>query len=617
MSERINRNDPDYSDRIRRLLDDEDITRDSSSDDEVDDSDADPDFILSGGEGSDRELSENYSDDEILLQEANEEDIDIAENNNLPGYFIERMKKTEQGPANAWQSEAPQHQVRTPARNIIRTGLPGIRGRARALGNNPSKKQVWNLFFDDDMISKIVLNTNKKLSSVKSNLSTGTNKSNYRDTCTDEINALLGLLLLKSVLKSNDEKITSLFTKDGFSRPIFSATMSEKRFVILLSCLRFDDANTRAQRKEYDKAAPITEIFEKFIENSQSVYCVSSEMTVDEMLVPFRGRCGFRVYLPNKPKKYGIKVICLTDSKTSYLLNAYIYTGKGSDGKTLSQHEQTFSVPTQATLQVCKPILGSNRNVTADNWFTSIEVMDELLKRKVTYVGTVKKDKKMIPEELLPDSQRPVSSALYGFRGPFTLVSFVPKKNRAVVLASTMHHTIEHNQEKKKPEIICFYNATKCGVDILDMKCAVFSSSRKTRRWPLAMFYRIINVASVNSFIVYNSFKDTPMINRFDYIKQLANEMIIPHLQKRLNETLNLPRGLKESIKSILGNVEPQPGPHEQREVPCDRLDKRKTCSTCPYEKKRKTGYMCIACKKAICLDSCSRKICLECSKTY
>jgi hypothetical protein len=467
------------------------------------------------------------------------------------------------------------------------------------------------------MINVIVQNTNKKLEKVRSNLGAGTSKSNYRNTSTVEINALLGLLILKSILKSNDEKILSLFTKDGFSRPIFSATMSEKRFVVLLSCLRFDDSDTRIQRKENDKAAPISEIFQKLIDNSKSVYCVSSEMTVDEMLVPFRGRCSFRVYMPNKPRKYGIKVVCLADAKTSYLLNAYIYTGKGSDGKSLSEYEKTLSVPTQAVLQVCKPILGTNRNVTADNWFTSIEVADELLKRQTTYVGTVKKDKKMIPQEFMPNNEREVHSTLYGFRGPFTLVSFVPKKNRSVVLISTMHHSIQHNQVKKKPEVICYYNVTKCGVDILDMKCAVFSSNRKTRRWPLAMFYRMVNIGSVNSFIVYMSYKNVPIMTRFEYLKQLAYELIAPHLRQRLTDTVNLPRELKQSIQKILGDDDAQPeaGPsNEHREVPPDRLEKRRTCATCPYELKRKTFFMCIKCKKAICLE-CSRKVCLECSK--
>lgn len=70
--------------------------------------------------------------------------------------------------------------------------------------------------------------------------------------------------------------------------------------------MRFDDRQTRDQRKVNDKAAAISDIFSKFVSNSQAVYCPSGLVTIDEMLVPFRGRCPFRVYMPKKPKKYGL-----------------------------------------------------------------------------------------------------------------------------------------------------------------------------------------------------------------------------------------------------------------------------------------------------------------------
>lgn len=81
--------------------------------------------------------------------------------------------------------------------------------------------------------------------------------------------------------------------------------------------------------------------------------------------------------------------MCLADGKTSYLFNAYIYTGKGSDGIGLSEKETNLSVPTKSLIILCKPIQVSNRNVTADNWFSSVDGVEELEKRKLTYVGTL------------------------------------------------------------------------------------------------------------------------------------------------------------------------------------------------------------------------------------
>lgn len=280
-------------------------------------------------------------------------------------------------------------------------GLPGVMGRARTLGNKPRREEVWKLFFDDNIISRIVANTNIKLAATRQNLGPGTNRSNYRDTNSDEINALIGLLLKSTILKSKDEKMQSLLTKDEFSRPIFRATMSGERYEILVGCLRFDDCQTQDQRKVNDKAVAISDILSKFVSNSQAVYCPSGLVTIDEMLVPFRGCCPFRVYMPRKPKKYGLKVMCLADAKTSYLFNVYIYTGKGSNGIGSSEKEKNLSVPTQSLIKLCKPIQVSNRNVTAYNWFSSVDGVEELEKRKLTYVGMLGKDKRAIPIEFL------------------------------------------------------------------------------------------------------------------------------------------------------------------------------------------------------------------------
>lgn len=599
-----------------------------SDDEDIDDSDTDPDFVLPSvrnysSESADSdiddppELTEQPGplmgeshinlDDEIIHQPV--ETCVEAQVCSLPKYLFSRLRKNEYGPQLCWTTEEPSRNVRTPSHNIVR-GLPGLTAYAKTLGYNPDKTAVWELVFDKKMVDMIVINTNHKLLTVRSNFGPNTELSNYRHTDEIEINAYLGLLLLSSILKTNDEDIQSLFSKDITGRPIFSGTMSAKRFEILTSCLRFDDANSRQERRARDKAAAIQEIFSNLIQNSQRAYSVSEHVTIDEMLIPFRGRCGFKVYMPKKPKKYGVKVMCVCDAKTSYLLNAYIYTGAGSDGQGLTNEEQDYLMkPTQCVVRLCKPLENTNKNITGDNYFSSIETVEQLNKRGLTYVGTMRKDKLVIPKELLPDGKRPVSSSIHAFNGNTTLVSYVPKRNKSVILISSMHHRAEINQLNHKPEIICFYNETKCGVDLIDMKCSVYSSNRRTRRWPLAVFYRMVNIASVNSYILYLSYRNAPVINRFTFIKELAMNLIEPHLKRRL-ETPNLPRQIRSFIVSTLAQDQ------ERRPdcIPDDKMGKRKTCSKCPSYKKRKTAYACIICSQAICLE-CSRKVCIDCAQ--
>lgn len=57
-----------------------------------------------------------------------------------------------------------------------------------------------------------------------------------------------------------------------------------------------------------DRLMKIRKVFENFIQRFKECYVCSKEVTVDEAMIGFRGRCGFVQYSPNKPCKYGIKV---------------------------------------------------------------------------------------------------------------------------------------------------------------------------------------------------------------------------------------------------------------------------------------------------------------------
>lgn len=126
---------------------------------------------------------------------------------------------------------------------------------------------------------------------------------NYRDTNNKDVNALIGLLLLASILKSNNESMDSLESKVEFSYPIFKATVSGKRYTVPVVSFSLDETLTQDIRKTTDKAAAISEIFNKIISKSQAVYRFSAYVTIDKMLIPFRGHCAFKMYTPKKNRK--------------------------------------------------------------------------------------------------------------------------------------------------------------------------------------------------------------------------------------------------------------------------------------------------------------------------
>ncbi|GBP21770.1 PiggyBac transposable element-derived protein 4 [Eumeta japonica] len=190
----------------------------------------------------------------------------------------------------------------------------------------------------------------------------------------------------------------------------------------------------------------------------------------DEQLPAFRGRFSGLVYMPSKPNKYEIKHQAMIDAKRAYLQTFKIYVGTHPDG-TCKQPDDTVSIVNSLT----EPIKGTGRNITLDNWYTSIPLPKDLLQHRPTLVGTLRKNKNEIPSQFLPPKTNEVHSSKFGFCKELTLVSYDPKKSKAVILLSTIHHdayayapcTIcEDNQ--KKPEMIGFYNMSKSSVDADD-----------------------------------------------------------------------------------------------------------------------------------------------------
>lgn len=500
-----------------------------------------------------------------------------------------------------WAKQAPSSNTRTRRHNII-THLPGRIGLARALGPLCRPRSAWELLFSEEILNEIVRRTNEKLVIIRETLSDDA-RTDYKDTYLVEFKAFLGILMFTAIFKSNNEDLAAMFATDGTGRDIFRCTMALKRVYVLLLSLRFDDALDREDRKKNDATAAISWVFQKFLENCRNCYSIGEYACIDEMLLGFRGRCRFRMYIPNKPRKYGIKIMALTDAKTHYLLNAYIYSGKDSDGRTLTDDERKFPKSTQAVLRLTETIVGTNRNITADNWFSSIDLVHELSKRGLTYVGTLRKNKREIPKEFLPAKQREEGDILYGFTNDMTLVSFVPKKCKAVLLVSSMHHTPATDPETQKPEIITFYNSTKGGVDALDEKCTVYSTSRRTRRWPLAIFYTLMNISMVNSYIIYSACPENPSTTRLKYIKMLAKELVEPYQNHRLLNK-HLPRELRLNISRILQ----KPLSQDVRQ----ELDKHVRCRRCPPGSDKKTRKLCNTCNVPIC-GKCTVSMCREC----
>lgn len=313
------------------------------------------------------EEEENDAPDEAVDDISEEEDCTEAE----PDLESEEENSNEEGPVTytsrngeiLWcSSPPPQTQGRARAEEVLRN-TPGP--TRYACTRVEDIRSAFELFFTKSIQNILLEITNLEGQRVYGN--------EWNDIVLEEMQAFVGLLILAGVCKSNNEATRSLW--DGeMGRAIFRATMPLKMFHKLSGVVRFDDKTTRHVRRQTDKLAPIRDIWEKWVERLPLMYNPDLNVTVDECLVAFRGRCSFKQYIPSKPGKYGIKIWATCDAKTSYCWNMQVYTGKPAGAQ--PERNQGKRVVMEMTHGLQGHI------VTCDNFFTSHALGTELLQKK-------------------------------------------------------------------------------------------------------------------------------------------------------------------------------------------------------------------------------------------
>ncbi|XP_028437853.1 piggyBac transposable element-derived protein 4-like [Perca flavescens] len=413
--------------------------------------------------------------------------------------------------------------------------------------------------------------------------------NDWKVTDVTELRSYLGLLLLAGVYRSRNEALESLWHEES-GRAIFRGTMSLKRFHALSRVLQFDDRETRGARRALDKLAAIQEVWDAWVRRLPRLYNPGPDVTVDEQLVPFRGRCSFRQYMPSKPARYGLKSWVACDAGSSYLWNMQVYTGKSVSGE--PERNQGARVVMDLTEGLRGP-----RNVTCDNFFTSYELAWRLLHdRRLTMVGTMRKNKPELPRALLDTKGHAIFSSRFAFTPTVTLVSYVPKRNRNVVLLSTLHtgDARVSASTATKPDIILHYNSTRGGMDNLDKLVGTYSCRRKTARWPLALFHNILDVSAYNAFVLWPELRPEwlrgKLNRRRDFLEQLGRALVTPLIERRSR----LPRTQASAalIKAMAArSCEPRSG---------------------AGKKDRKTHTVCGGCQRYVC-GSCTQPYCADC----
>ncbi len=374
------------------------------------------------------------------------------------------------------------------ARNIF-TKVP------RNIAHAQSELETFMFYLPEDIIWLVLCHTNRKVRDMLAKLPCQC-KGFEKQFSYDEFLACLGILIRSGSDRDNFNSLNDIWSAvDG--KPFYRAVISRNRFKFFLKSVRLDNYRTRPNRIDNDKLAAVSGVWTLFVENLRRVYVPNDTLTVDEQLLGYRGSIPGRTYMPAKPRKYGLKIFWLCEAGTGFALNAQIYTGR------VANEPVHRNLAQDVVMELVRPYFGTNRDIATDDFFTSHALAVNLLANGLTLLGTMRKQRREVPPVLRENRPMHSSKFLYDHASKITLVSYAPKRNRLVVLLSSSHGrgVISADDDANRPQMILDYNKGKGGVDQLNENLVEFSCVRKTVRWPLLVFFNMIDVSCNNAFI--------------------------------------------------------------------------------------------------------------------
>ena len=216
--------------------------------------------------------------------------------------------------------------------------------------------------------------------------------------------------------------------------------------------------------------------------------------------------------------------------------------------------------------------------------------------KKNNIMETVKKQEESChrPQKLC----RAIGTPVYSKTSDLAILTvYQCKSKKRVCILSYMYSNVSiDSTEKSKPEIIEFYNKTKCGVDVTDQMARQYSVKAGTRRWPVAVFYNMLDMACNNPFTIYKM-NSEDKLSRRHFIFKLTEELREDYLEKRKARKCE-----NELTKSSAADF--------------TRATKRKQCQIIANFAQNKTKKYCYKCNNVECGKYTARELseCITCA---
>ena len=121
------------------------------------------------------------------------------------------------------------------------------------------------------------------------------------------------------------------------------------------------------------------------------LYQPQRDVSIDEAMVRFHGRSSLKQYLPLKTVKRGIHVWVLADTN-GYFWNMQVYTGR--------ENSSEKGLGARVVKDLTSPLQQKFHHIYCDNFFTSVQLFEDLERVGLYACGTARSDRTGFPPQL-------------------------------------------------------------------------------------------------------------------------------------------------------------------------------------------------------------------------
>ena len=388
--------------------------------------------------------------------------------------------------------------------------------------------EFFKLFFTAELVNNIVTHTNNyAYEHIVTHQSYAKSDGSWQEATADEITRLIAILIYFGLIRVSDAvenywSIRSLYL--GLWGKCF---LSRIRFKALMAMLHVVDP---ANEPDGDKLRKINPLLEFFKGRCKDLYQPRQNVAVDERIIKSRHRSGMRQFNKDKPIRWGIKLWVLADSSNGYTVNFNVYIGRVA-GQEVSANGLGYDV----VMKLMNPYFHQGYHLYVDNFYTSMTLFKDLFARGVGATGTIREYRRDFPENLKDikvwAKGKARASIRWGRDPPCLALQWLDNK-----VVSTLT-TIDNANVKKQvarniknpgggytnnnvpqPGVIANYNKYMNAVNRSDQILATNNLHRKCVRWWKTLFFHLIDIAIVNSYILFQEHRanspDEPALKR-------------------------------------------------------------------------------------------------------